>query len=258
MKKRMVCVLLGIMCLAGCASAKKDAVEMNTGAIVIADEVADTVEATEDAETDSELAIEDEQVAMSGLIDFVYNDFLSEYENDLSRITIRSGDEVELIDRGDKLELKNAIVYRDYYLDAEVVENARVGDTIEIQKIPYRIDQIDVEEGYGYSVQLTPEVDNDWEKGIYAYEDIYEFSRSNDGKHYSVVFCSDDLISEQIYAGSVFFDKDAMINTYVGEDICDIAVKDYIEQTEYPYISSWSFILDKNGLISFVQNQIAG
>lgn len=259
MKKRMVLVLLGLMCLAGCATTKKETEELNTGAIVLEDEVADSELGTSEGTTGEQTqTITDEQVATTGNINFIYNDFLADYADDLSRITFTTQDNVELIDKGDKFELKNVIVSRDYYLDKDVVENAKAGDTIEIQGIPYQIVSIEKAELYGYSVQLVSQIENDWEKGIYAYEDIYAFETANGGQNYSVIFCSDDTIKEQIYTGSVFIDKDAIINAYVGEDICDIAVKDYVEKEEYPYISAWSFTLEQDGLISFIQNQIAG
>ena len=259
MKKRMVFVLLGMLCLAGCATTKKEKAELNTSAIVLDDEVADSELGTSEETTGEQTqTITDEQVATNGNIDFVYNDFLAEYADDLARITFTTQDKAEIVDCGDKLELKNATAYRDYYLDADVVENAKSGDTIEIQGIPYQIVSIEKAESYGYSVQLVSQIENDWEKGIYAYEDIYAFETANGGQNYSVIFCSDDTIKEQIYTGSVFIDKDAIINAYVGEDICDIAVKDYVEKEEYPYISAWSFTLEQDGLISFIQNQIAG
>lgn len=257
MKKRMVFVLLGMMCLAGCATTKKETEELNTGAIVLEDEIADSELGTSEGTSEGQ-TITDEQVATTGNIDFVYNDFLAEYADDLARITFTTQDKAEIVDCSDKLELKNVTAYRDYYLDAAVVENAKAGDTIEIQGIPYQIVSIEKAESYGYSVQLVSQIENDWEKGIYAYEDIYAFETANGGQNYSVIFCSGDTIKEQIYTGSVFIDKDAIINAYVGEDICDISVKDYVEKEEYPYISAWSFTLDKNGLISFIQNQIAG
>lgn len=258
MKRIVVALLLGVVCLSGCTSQKVDSIEYSSDAVVVSDEVAETQDTTQAEET-SVAATEESMTATGEQIDFVYNDFLAEYQNDLGRIKIYESEASELVDKGDVLELKNAVASRDYYLDAEVVENAKAGDTITIQDIPYTLNKIEKSEGgEGYSVELTSDVESDWEKGICVYEDIYMFYPSADGEHYSVIFCSDDTISEQIYTGSVYIAKDAVINTYVGDTVKDISVSDYFATDEFPYISTWGFELNEEGLISFIQNQIAG
>lgn len=257
MKKRVAALLLGVVCLSGCASNEAESIENTSDSVVVAvesEETQNTTQVEESSEASAEV-----QTVTGEQNNFVYNDFLAEYQNDLGRISIYESEASELVDNGDVLELKNAVVSRDYYLDAEVVENAKAGDTITIQDIPYTLKKIEkCEGGEGYSVELTSDVESDWENGICVYDDIYMFSPSADGKHYSIIFCSDDTITEQIYTGSVYIAKDAVINAYVGDTVKDITVSDYFATDEYPYISTWGFELNEEGLISYIQNQIAG
>lgn len=257
MKKRIAALLLGVVCLGGCASTEAESIENISEAVDIADEseeTQDTAQVEESSETSTEI-----QTVTEEQTNFAYNDFLAEYQNDLGRISIYESEASELVDNGDVLELKNAVASRDYYLDAEMVENAKAGDTITIQDVPYTLEKIEkCEDGEGYSVELTSNVEPDWKDGIYAYEDIYMFEPSADGEHYSIVFCSDDKITEQIYTGSVYIAKDAVINTYVGDTVKDITVSDYFATDEFPFISTWGFELNEEGLITYIQNQIAG
>ena len=266
MKKRVAALLLGVVCLSGCASNEAESIENTSDPVVTAVQSEEARNTTQVEETQSTVQVEEiseaateVQTVTAEQTTFAYNDFLAEYQDDLGRISICDSDASELVDNGDVLELKNAVVSRNYYLDAEVVENAKAGDTITIQDIPYTLQKIEKSEGgEGYSVELTSDEEPDWENGICVYEDIYMFAPSADGKHYSIIYCSDDTITEQIYTGSVYIAKDAVINTFAGETIKDITVSDYFATVEYPYISTWGFEVNEEGLISYIQNQLAG
>ena len=263
MKKKMITILFTSMfamaTVSGCGNSETISVETNTPetASVETPEVEETQTTTQAAESTE--ASTETQTISEEQTSFVYNDFLTEYQNDLGRIRIYESEASEFVEHEDVLELKNAVASRDYYLDAEIVENAKAGDTITIQDVPYTLKTIEKCDGNdAYSVELSSDVEADWENGIYVYEDIYMFSPSADGKNYSIIFCSDDTIAEQIYTGSVYIAKDAVINTYVGDTVKDITVSEYFATDEYPYISTWGFELNEEGLISFIQNQIAG
>ena len=136
-----------------------------------------------------------------------YNTFLEQYEDELEYLRIYAySAESELIEREDAFELTNAYVTKHYYVDAEVVEHAKVGDVITIQGIDYTIQMMDPN-ATGYSVTLQMDENAELQEEQYVYPDIYAFERTKDGKHYVILFCSDDYVSEEIYAGSVFLIK---------------------------------------------------
>lgn len=190
--------------------------------------------------------------------EFEYNTFLESYKTDLDYIRFYAYfDESEWIEHEDAFEVTNVCATKYYYLDAEVVDNAHVGDTIIIQGIEYLIQTME-QNTNGYSVSLQVDENTVLPEEQYIYQDIYGFERTNDGKHYVILFCSGDYIEEQIYLGSVFFDKDCIMTGYYHGEVCDVLLSEYYANEEYPYISIMSFKITKEGLIRSFQNQIAG
>lgn len=187
---------------------------------------------------------------------FEYNEFLEPYKDELEYIRISAYfGNAELIEREDAIEITNASVTKHYYLDADIVDNAQVGDVIDIQGIGYTIQAMEPSES-GYDVTL--EVGEKVDISQYVYPDIYAFERTKDGEHYVILFCSDDYITEEIYTGSVFFDKDCIFTGYFQGEICDVPLSEYYELEKYPYISIMRFEITKKGLIQAFENQIAG
>ena len=259
MKKRIaILVLMGIICLAGCSTqngVKVETAQQNTRQYE--EETQDNPAQQSEAETHS-VKKENTNVKESASkesITYTYNTFLDEYKDDLANLHIFADTYAgsELIERDDAIEITNAIVTKDYYLDADVIENMQAGDSVRIEGIEYKFTSIELENDGWYSVEVSVQEPDKLKEDQYLYEDIYGLQKTEDGKHYIAYFCSDDIIQEEIYSGSVFFDKDCLVGLYENEEL----LKEYFRQ-EYSFINSIGCELNEKGLVQYFYNQMAG
>lgn len=188
---------------------------------------------------------------------------ISPYEEDMDRLSFWGsswqGSPFTVEDRGDYYEASTVSVYRELYLDAELVKGLQPGDALVFRGETFTLRSIEAQENSYFSAPCySISLDG-------PQNEIHSLYPTEDGNHYIVVESSDDPLLEEIYTGSVWIRKDASIMGVhpVTYEIGTYPVTEYLDAMKRAnngnmYLSIMRFRTDKDGYIILMEGQIAG